>query len=81
MTSGKLLKKYFWFLRVFQSGPITKEEIERRWVKSGLVEKGEKHTHCLYAARAATPCALGFENCAYLAKTSRVFHLNYDNFS
>ena len=44
MTSGKLLKKYFWFLRAFQSGPITKEEIERRWVKSNLCEKGSgKH--------------------------------------
>ena len=43
MTSGKLLKKYFWFLRAFQSGPITKEEIEQRWEHSNLNEKKSKH--------------------------------------
>ena len=36
MTSGKLLKKYFWFLRAFQSGPITREEISRRWLSSPM---------------------------------------------
>ncbi len=40
MTSGKLLKKYFWFLRAFQSGPISRAEISRRWLSSPLnVEK------------------------------------------
>ena len=36
MTSGKLLKKYFWFLRAFQSGPISRAEISRRWLSSPL---------------------------------------------
>ena len=36
MTSGKLLKKYFWFLRAFQSGPITRAEISRRWLSSPM---------------------------------------------
>ncbi|MBR2265510.1 MAG: WYL domain-containing protein, partial [Paludibacteraceae bacterium] len=36
MTSGKLLKKYFWFLRAFQCGPISRAEISRRWLSSPL---------------------------------------------
>ena len=36
MTSGKLLKKYFWFLRAFQSGPISRQEISRRWLSSPM---------------------------------------------
>ena len=36
MTSGKLLKKYFWFLRAFQSGPISRAEISRRWLSSPM---------------------------------------------
>ena len=36
MTSGKLLKNYFWFLRAFQSGPISRAEISRRWLSSPL---------------------------------------------
>ena len=42
MTSAKLLKKYFWFLRAFQSGPITKEEIDIRWYRSPINEEGVK---------------------------------------
>jgi len=34
MTSAKLLKKYFWFLRAFQSGPISKKELEARWQRA-----------------------------------------------
>ena len=36
MTSGKLLKKYFWFLRAFQSGPISRQD-----VSIATNEKGE----------------------------------------
>ena len=42
MTSGKLLKKYFWFLRAFQSGPITREEISRRWLSSPLNDEKKR---------------------------------------
>ena len=34
MTSAKLLSKYFWFLRAFMAGPITREELELRWLRS-----------------------------------------------
>ncbi len=36
MTSAKLLSKYFWFLRAFMAGPITREELELRWLRSPL---------------------------------------------
>ena len=42
MTSGKLLKKYFWFLRAFQSGPITRAEISRRWLSSPLNDEKKR---------------------------------------
>ena len=38
MTSTQLLKKYFWMLQAFQSGPITKEEIEARWARASINE-------------------------------------------
>ena len=36
MTSAKLLSKYFWFLRAFMADPITREELELRWLRSPL---------------------------------------------
>lgn len=36
MTSAKLLRKYFWMLRAFQSGPISKAEIEERWSRASI---------------------------------------------
>lgn len=39
MTSTYLLKKYFWLLQAFQSGPITKEEIDSRWAHAAINEE------------------------------------------
>lgn len=36
MTTAALLKRYFWLLRCFQSGPISKAEIDSRWSRSAL---------------------------------------------
>lgn len=36
MSSAQLLKKYFWMLRAFQSGPISKQEIDARWARATL---------------------------------------------
>lgn len=42
MTTSELIHKYFWLLRAFMSGPITKEEIDRRWERSSLNELQER---------------------------------------
>ena len=51
MTSGKLLKKYFWFLRAFQSGPISRQEISRRWLSSPMNDDKKAHSrlHTLHS--------------------------------
>lgn len=42
MSLATQLKKYFWMLSQFQSGPIDKETIDRRWERCRLNEKHEK---------------------------------------
>lgn len=41
MSTSDLIQKYFWLLRAFMSGPISKEEIDLRWSRSSLNEQRE----------------------------------------